>query len=219
MSKVKEYTLTRERAASIIQVSTRTLDRYIRQNILTSLKIGAKVYLSDQEISNFIKFRKKTPLESTSNLKSKDKEPQKKNIYIKDLVGKHLERQKDPLEEKKEVLTSHDEYTVYQKLYHELAVQVKENQKRLEGANYKVGQLEAKLEIVNQHYISLADHHKYLNVLKVNEMELNTKNYQSKLLIKDIEDKFKNEKVNKQIIIAILFFLLLLQPIFWLILK
>jgi len=53
-----EYNLTREKAAEMLWISTRTLDRWIRNWKLTYSKNGNKVMLSEQEVKNFWKDKK-----------------------------------------------------------------------------------------------------------------------------------------------------------------
>jgi len=48
-----EYNLTREQAAQILWISTRTLDRRIRKGIFTYEKRSNKVYLSEEEVKNY----------------------------------------------------------------------------------------------------------------------------------------------------------------------
>lgn len=55
------YNLTREQAAAIMEISTRTLDRHIRKWLLSYKKIWNKVMLSEQEINDFIENAKNSP--------------------------------------------------------------------------------------------------------------------------------------------------------------
>lgn len=47
----KEYSVTRDMAASLLKVSTRTVDRYIKSGKLSYKKIANKVLLSKDEVS------------------------------------------------------------------------------------------------------------------------------------------------------------------------
>ena len=53
-----EYNLTREKAANMLWISTRTLDRWIRKWKFTHSKDGNKVMLAEQEIKNIWKNKK-----------------------------------------------------------------------------------------------------------------------------------------------------------------
>jgi len=50
-----DYNLSREEAAKILWISTRTLDRWIRKGNLSHYKNWNKVYLSEYEVNNFSK--------------------------------------------------------------------------------------------------------------------------------------------------------------------
>lgn len=71
------YTVTRERAAEVLGVSTRTIDRYVKSGKLSYKKVANKVLLAKEEVSqlqkDFSAFRQETTSEivsSDSNTKS-----------------------------------------------------------------------------------------------------------------------------------------------------
>ncbi len=66
------YTITRQEAADILNISTRSIDRYIRAGKLRSMKDGKIIYINDKDIQNLksgeavvqeviIPIRKETP--------------------------------------------------------------------------------------------------------------------------------------------------------------
>ena len=48
-----KFTVTRSDAANLLEVSTRTVDRYIRSKVLSARKKGGNILLSEEEVSNF----------------------------------------------------------------------------------------------------------------------------------------------------------------------
>ena len=44
------YSVDREKAAMLLGVSTRSIDRYIKSNKIRSRKLGKKLYLHDEDI-------------------------------------------------------------------------------------------------------------------------------------------------------------------------
>jgi excisionase family DNA binding protein len=66
------YTITRQEAAEVLNISTRSIDRYIRAGKLRSMKDGKIIYINDKDIQNLksgeaavqeviIPIRKETP--------------------------------------------------------------------------------------------------------------------------------------------------------------
>ena len=55
-----KYALSRKEAAELLEVSTRTLDRYIRSKKLSARKKGGAIMLSEEEVQNLkvAKFQK-----------------------------------------------------------------------------------------------------------------------------------------------------------------
>ena len=47
---MKRYTVTRNQAASLLGVSTRTIDRYVKSGKLSYKKIANKVILNEEEL-------------------------------------------------------------------------------------------------------------------------------------------------------------------------
>ena len=48
---MKRYTVTRNQAANLLGVSTRTIDRYVKSGKLSYKKIANKVILNEEELS------------------------------------------------------------------------------------------------------------------------------------------------------------------------
>jgi len=166
----KLYELSRKDAAQILKVSVRTLDRYISKRTVTSKNIAGRILLNHDEIVEFAKQtrvhkgiqRKLAQTFQTINV-------DKNEIAEPDIVAAVEDR-------------------IYRKLYEELKDDVKVFQQRLEGANYRVGQLESDLKAS----VPILDHQKLLT-------------------------GHKKEVYNKKILYIILGAILALQPI-WIVL-
>ena len=167
----KTFSVSRKQAADILNVSTRTLDRYIKSKKLSGKSVAGRIMLSREEIDSMKKNR------PHGNIK-KDKSPKKKKVY--EINTSYVE----PNKEKK---TENTEEKVYKKLYEELRQEVRVFQQRLEGANYRVGQLESQVKSS----VPLLDHQKVLT-------------------------ESKKHRYNKKVLYILLGVILALQPL-WLI--
>jgi len=111
------YNLTREQAAEILWISTRTLDRRIRKWLLSHEKRSNKVYLSEEEVRNYNNHKEvesvviETSTSSSSNNIAKpintDEIIAKLGKHMDESMGKFIEilQEKDKkLEEKNQII-------------------------------------------------------------------------------------------------------------------
>jgi len=87
-----------------------------------------------------------------------------------------------------------------------------DHRKRLEGANYRVGQLEAELK----GSVPLLEYQAHQQKLLETSDDIKTRLERTKQEYKEMFQKYQIEKYNKFIYLSILFVLLALQPL-WLI--
>lgn len=170
----KTFTVSRNKAAKILKVSTRTLDRYIKIRKLSNKNIAGRIFLNIEELTALAK-KKRT------HRKIKYKQPQIKRVIESQPVP-------DILIESDIDFVGKVENRIYRNLYDEVQRDLKGFQQRLEGANYRVGQLEAQLESS----VPMREH--------------------QKLLV-----GHKKERYNKRILYILVAVILGLQPV-WLIL-
>jgi len=244
----KTFTLSRKEAAQILKVSTRTLDRYIIKNTLSSKNVAGRIFLSEEDLLAFLKAKKRKKrrkpaarklTKSQSNIKSKSNivaHERDDNVYDLDISGESKSGQHSTIniteepaidipvevydlpvevatepEFNVEVQTESDfapasahesesvdtvpmsdyfdaakqtEDLIYKKLYEEQKEEVRSFQRRLEGANYRVGQLESQVK----ESVPLLEHQKLLT-------------------------GHKKEVFNKKILYVLLGALLLAQPL------
>lgn len=128
-SQKNSYTITRDEAAEKLGISTRTLDRYVKRGKIKNRVDGRNVFFDPKEVSEFAKVLAE---------KLKKLEKQK----IKNPKVKSGEATAEPVNH----VENHPEEKIYEKLYHEAAVELKTKQEKLEAASFRVGQLEAQLK-------------------------------------------------------------------------
>lgn len=113
------YNLSREKAAEILNISTRTLDRWIRKWVLSHQKKWNKVLLSEEEVKNYNNKEQveniviDTKVDSTTKQWNLKKEIITPNIDTKNIVkeiGQHMDESMnrfiDILSEKDKIIES-----------------------------------------------------------------------------------------------------------------
>ena len=105
---------------------------------------------------------------------------------------------------------NHDEQ-VFKKLFEELQMELKQKQERLEGANYRVGQLEARLKET----VPLLHYNRDLHTEKVQKEQLQKVLAAKQAEAEELRNNLKEESFNKKVYLIILFILLALQPLWF----
>ncbi len=178
------FTLSRAEAAQLLRVSLRTLDRYIQKSLISAVKRGKNILLSPEEVS-LLQEKKKGGGKIKIDAKN----------FFKELKSGSSEEDTLP----------HD-FEFFQKLYQDLKEELKIKQERLEGANYRVGQLEAQLKAT----VPLLEYNKQKEESKNSLSSLQKKNGE----LKHLEREFSKERLNKYIYATLLFLLLLVFPLY-----
>jgi hypothetical protein len=193
----KSFDVSRNEASGILKVSTRTLDRYISSKKLSTKNIAGRILLNRDEITTLAKQkrthksirRKSSNSASRPNVQPENKDQGVYDIPVEHIVSEAAAEQTPPEELYDEMdIISSTEDRIYKKLYNELREDARVFQQRLEGANYRVGQLESQLKVS----VPLLEHQKLLA-------------------------GHKKERYNKRILYILLVVLLVLQPV-WIIL-
>ena len=121
--KRKNSDITRAQAAKLLNVSVRTVDRYIRSGKLSSHKINRDIWLNRKDVIELTS--QESPGLSTGQVSASEV---------------------DNISEIVHTLSTPSNEVVFEKLYHQLQSELKEQRQRLEMANYRVGQLESQLK-------------------------------------------------------------------------
>lgn len=175
--------ITRREAAKILSKSVRTVDRYLRSGQLSGQKLNGNVYIERNSLEKIIK---------ELGIKTKSKPTQ--------VQSRHVQSENLKTETKMPVINK-SEYDLIQKIYKDLEYK----QTQLQGANYRVGQLESKLESS----VPITEHNQKLLEKEKEIFNLTTRNL-------EIEGKIDLEIKNKNIIFTFLIILGVTQFVFWL---
>jgi hypothetical protein len=204
------YTIDRKTASRLLKVSIRTVDRYIRANKLRIEERDGRIWLNKKEVQRRKPARYivsgepvKYPKMSIDKMGYEPVDMSIDNVHFVSTEGSQIKAGR------RELSTE----SVYQKLFEELQTDLKNKQERLEGANYRVGQLEALLK----DSIPRLDHNHLLLAERAQKEELEAQNLSLKIEHDQLEERFRDEKFTKKILIAFIFALMLIQPIMLLI--
>lgn len=216
-----KFTISRKDAADLLDVSTRTIDRYIRNKKLTARKKGGNIMLNDEELEN-LKVSKFQNMHGAS-----PKGPGRVHRHV-DGTGANefvnetiLDADTGEIEERRtaQALTKANETNareqVFEELYDLSRREIREYHNKLEAANYRLGQLETQMK----HSVPLLDYQEQAESLREQEELVNGKLKHQVDTIDSLEQELKGERLNKNIYIGLLFGLLALQPLLWLLLQ
>ncbi len=213
----QKYSVTRKQAATLLDVSTRTIDRYIRSKKLSARKKGGAILLNEEELQNFkvAKFQNMhgaSPSGEGRAHRHIDNVKSAKQTTIDGVTGL-LEKESKPKGELAKASTVRDE--VFEELYNLSRREIREYHNKLEAANYRLGQLETQMK----HSVPLLDFQAKEEKIREQESIINMKVRRQEEALEMLEQEIKAERLNKNIYIGLLFGLLALQPLLWLLLQ
>jgi len=204
--------IDRKTAARQLKVSIRTVDRYISQKKLSIEKEQGRIWLYKKEVSD-IKRKMNVDNEVDSAL------TRKKRMSIDSIVSTPVDVSIDGVDivstsevEKRGEGKQKTESGIYKKLYEELQEELKIKQDRLEGANYRVGQLESMVK----ESVPMLEHQKLLSTEKAVRLELEEETESLREKIEKLANHLKDEKLNRKVYMVVLFIIMLLQPLWFL---
>jgi hypothetical protein len=203
----------RDEASSILKVSTRSVDRYVRKYRFKTRKDGRRVLIKREDLDRIIQDHigqfvdiKSTDFKIKLDGQSVDNhESNMSNFKVRNLK----------IEEVKEGAEQNEiDGKIYKNLYIDTKKELKEKQERLEAATYRVGQLESQVK----NMVPLLDYNRKEKELKEVTIAIEQKAIENELVIKKMEKKLKTEKIAKWIYLSLVGLLLVAEPIlllFW----
>jgi molecular chaperone DnaK (HSP70) len=214
--------LDRKKAADLLKVSIRTLDRYIRKGILPKQEIGGRIVIKFKDLKPLL-YQKRVEHDYLSSLNSNFSRPdlQEQGTAKEENSATEEENQIEALPQQQ----SNEDTQIYKQLYEQVQEELKAKQERLEGANYRVGQLEGLLKesvpLIEYRKSIAAEQEKrqeleeLLNNFEKDNDTLNQTVESKRQELEQISRKLEQEKFNKKVFLIILIILFLLQPL-WL---
>ncbi len=190
----------RDEASSILKVSTRTVDRYIRKFRFKTRKDGRRVLIKRNDVDKIIERHIGQFVDIKLTMLDKQVDSQKEaKIEVKDLKVESVKK-------------SDKEEGVYQGLYIETKNELKEKQGRLDAATYRVGQLEAQVETM----VPMLDYTRKEKELKEAKGAIEQKELEKLHELRKMEHKLKNERMAKWIYLSLVGLLLVAEPVLFL---
>ncbi|EKD93317.1 MAG: hypothetical protein ACD_28C00179G0001 [uncultured bacterium] len=211
----QDTVVSREEAAELLNISIRTLDRYIRRNYFEIKKVDRSVWISRPSLERFYDSHY-VPKTSETESPSETGEPV-------DTVVHSTEESliKSPLHERIELSAHEHTYpemnpaTIYKSLYEDLKPKYEEQQKRLEGAHYRVGQLEAQVKTM----VPLIEFKRERQQTLLLEKQYKESMDKASTQFSRLKSLFEGERLNKNIYMGLVYLLLILHMVFWGILR
>lgn len=193
------YSLSREDAAEILGVSTRSIDRYIKSGKISTEKQGRKLMLSDDDVENIKTWGKSKqkiimPDEVFNSEKKDDKKEDNEYIETKEIEIKD-----------ENISTSLD------MIYFDMKQEIKTKDMKIAELSYKLW----KLEEVAKNSISISDHKKNQFLLEESKAETQSQLNEAKNLYKRFESAYRDEKNANMILIIISIALFVMLIALW----
>jgi Fe2+ transport system protein B len=215
------YNIDRKTAARLLNVSVRTIDRYLSSGKLASIKNNGRVWVSKADILS---------LSHRQTFDMTDMTRQHRHVdNIADIDVDTVIHEPEIIVKKQE--TTRD--NTYKELYANAKEELEDKQKQLDQATYRIGQLEAQIETMvpmlefkKQQQLLAENADQYMKAIQQEEekrkelaRQLIGEIEKKKELITEKEKEIENERLNKSIFAVILFVILCMQPVLWMLLK
>lgn len=200
--------IDRKMAARLLKVSIRTVDRYITSKKLSIERNEGRIWLDKKEVQQL---RRRQQVDRL-NVMSTPKESIDKGLSSEvDMAIDSVDRLSTSEPPKKRAQGSNSASNIYKNLYEELREEYRKQQERLEGANYRVGQLESKVS----DSVPLLDHQRLLSEEKAMRFDMEEKVETIRERLEKNIERLSEEITAKRLFAGALFIILLLQPIWF----
>lgn len=214
--------IDRKTASRLLKISLRTLDRYRQSGKMTTRIIDNRILLSKSEILDIIQ-SKKDKITSHARHEKNDnlsRDNQDDNMVDSEdmttdgytfVETRHVENAPSsssphPPDSRPQDM---DIIEMYKRMYEELSSELRKRQDELEGAHYRIGQLEGQL----RYSVPLPEHKSEILKLTESTQSLERDVTEKQLRLKKIREALYYETFNKRIYLAVIIALLLIQPL------
>lgn len=192
---MEEYILTRQEAAELLEISVRSIDRYIKSWKIRSQKKWKSVYVNDIDIKNLNSNSDSKPIIITKN-SNKEENNQ--------FESKKISTKKD--------VENFDKLTkTFENIYTDLRNQIEKKDKIIQelSVNVWISQEQVKQSI------SVSEHNRSQMLLEESKTHIAKQMTQLSDEKQKLEKDLKDEKFDKKVLIVFVFILLSLAAYFW----
>jgi hypothetical protein len=228
--------ISREKAAEQLNVSVRTVDRYIRRGFLEIKRLNRNVFISRPSFERYYQEQiDKGLVESKPKTNSSKAKPVTETIETIETIevsesdaSEAGARMAGPTvgtraheantiggRHPHSYATESVSVSIYKELYEELKEKNEEQVKRLEGAHYRVGQLEAQVK----NMVPMLEFKQERKRLTAIDQQYKQDIKQAKVRVVQSRRLIETERFNKNVYIALVYGMLALQPVFWVLLQ
>lgn len=212
------YSIDRQNAARILDVSVRTIDRYIASGKIRRIKNQGRTWLSNEDIKDMVSDKEQTmsgKVASQFFSESQDDTQKTKNVVPDEEVEIYDNYEKTQSENRhnQNYTNQNSEKTSeYKKLYEDAKEELEEKNKKLQQATYRIGQLETQIKTMvpqieyekqQKFLVQKAENMQSLFNAEVKKREVATKRLLGEIKLK--ENELESEKFNKAIYAVLLF--------------
>lgn len=184
------HTIDRKGASRLLKVSMRTVDRYVKQKKLSTRIVDGRVWLSKKEIQRFKNKKMSTVIVDNVDMSTPEMS-----------IDKQVDNTVDTVNIVSTSKSEREGIGMYKTLLEESQNEARENQRRLEMANYRIGQLESQISS------------------SIPLLDFNKEREEKRLAINQISKELKKERLAKMLFLLGLLTILALQPLWLLMLK
>lgn len=202
--------LDRAEASTMLKVSTRTIDRYVRRYRFKVKKEGRRVLIKKEDLDQIIAEHIGQFVDlSQVNLQGQptpQNEAGPKELTVKDMKVHEVR-------EAKEAPAKDGRDEVYKTLYNDIRKELGQKQERLEAATYRVGQLESQLK----NMVPLLDYNRKDEELRDMEQTMEKRLLEHAHTVSEMEKRLRGERVAKWVYLSLVGTLLVAEPILFLV--
>lgn len=223
--------IDRKTASKLMKISVRTIDRYRESGKLTTQIINNKIFLSRSEILEYLQKQsekiwrhgrqeknQKESMDKLDDTRTKGEDMQNGQYGRYEGVEPHSE----PVFVDTRTAQSHrahdhaqDDHSqiiaTYQRMYEEVAAELKRKQMEIEAAHYRIGQLEGQLRFA----MPLPEHRSEVRKLTDAKTSLQQEADEAMKKLKKIRNAWYFERLNKRIYAGIVIGILLLESLWY----
>jgi excisionase family DNA binding protein len=189
------YIRTREEAAQFLEISTRTLDRYVKSWKIRSKRIGKIVYVHEEDV---LGFKHGDP----ELIRPTDSVHKKSSAFVQDpeLI----------IYDSSESNRNKDTSVSYKELYQDVLIKVQEKDKVIQELSYRAGQAEAELK----NSVSMIEHKKQTFLLESARTRTDEDIRAAEQKVTELQQELVKSQFSLYILVALVTALLLASSVF-----
>jgi excisionase family DNA binding protein len=178
--------IERKEAAHLLNISMRTLDRYLKKNKIGSIKNGYRILVKRIDVDQFINEYKVDDINYQQN----------HNVtYKENRFSSHKNNEKDIMSTLSKV-DNNQSMALFKNLFVQLNKELEKKDEKIELANYRIGQLETEIKQSIPLATQIKKDYEVQQVLKKAEIKINKLHEETVRLEKELHRGLINKKIS-----------------------